>query len=398
MAAPDPYAGIPTQVFTASNWKEDARNYSPNGSAMFGPQGGEAGIVGTVDWLRTTACMRFFLGYSNITPIYPAGGPYYLQRTPPVYHPQFPRLVCSSVAAEAYHLEPVGNGGVYSIKTTETTLPANNGWPSGYDTVYGTPLNYQTSYDKSRVTARFAPVPYLMLGDSVTHAYGPGGQEWTRWTWINQSPKAEILSLTGFQQIFYEGSGFATPPAPTSNPSGNAFPSDIGQVLVKSDIEIIWEDVPEGWIFGRDSGDMPNSFPRNILLGLGTVNETNFLNYLAGTLLLNGVVLQRKPWPLACGGESFTNYTVRFQCSFFDPTKGYSLIAGVPTQLNRVNGAGEPTDPRGHNCFPWRGSFVSGDLNAGLWFGASFSGSSSGTAMYRKSEFRKLFNTPINTY
>lgn len=407
MAAPDPYLQAPAaERFTAANWKEDARNYSPAGSALFGPQGGEAALVGTVDWERTPAALRFFLGYSNITPIYPpdpAPTPpafisYYLQRTPPAYHPRYPRLVCKSVAAEDYHLEPRGvpASGAYSVKTVETTLPTlQAGIPAAYNNTsrLGTPIGFQTSYDKSRITARFAPVPYIMFTDSEVQIGGAGGEEWRRWTWINQAPKAEILSLTGFQQIYYEGTGFVG--GTVSNPAGppaNAYPSDVGTVLVKSDIEIIWEDVPEGWIFGRGSDNMPDNFPRNILRGLGTVNETDFLGYTAGTLLLNGVMLERKPWPLAAGGESFNNYTVRFQCSFFDPDKGYSYIAGVATKLDR------PGDTRGHNCFPWKGNFTSGDINAGLWFGASYNGASGGQGLFRKTEFKKLFNTPINPY
>lgn len=405
MAAPDPYAAIASQVFTASNWKEDAANYSPGGGAIFGPQGGEAPLVGKVDWLRVPACLRFFLGYSNITPIYPAGGPYYLQRTPPVRHPRYPRLICNSVGAEDFKLKPRGvpASGAYSIKTVETALPdLPAGTPSPYNTLDGTPLNFQTSYDKSKITARFAPIPYRMLGDSEVQIGGAGGQEWRRWVWINQAPKTEVISLSGFTQTFTEGSGWPTPNSllqPISNQIGQNFQSEIGTILVKSDIEITWENVPEGWIFGRDSNnDMPDNFPRNILLGLGTVNETNFLGYLAGTLLLQGVMLERKPWPLAAGGESPNSYSVRFQCSFFDPVKGFSLIAAVPTQLKRLQGDGEPLDPRGHNCLIARGSGFAGDPNAGLWFGATYSGSSTGNGQFGKSEFRKLFNTPLNPY
>lgn len=395
MAAPDPYANAsPALRFSPTNWRERAANYSPNSAALFGPQGGEAALVGEVDWLRVPACLRFFLGYSNITPVYPANGPYYLQRTPPVYHPRYPRLICNSVAAEDFHLKPVNAGGGNStLKTSVTELPPlTAGIPASYNTIRGTSIVSQTSYDLSKITARFAPIPYLMLGDSQTQIGGAGGEEWRRWTWINQAPKTEIISLNGFQQIFFEGDGFPTPPSPTSNPYGNAFPSDIGTILVKSDIEITWEAVPEGWIFGRGPDDMPDNFPRNILLGLGTVNETEFLGYVAGTLLLNGVILERRPWPLAAGGESLNNYTVRFQVSFFDPTKGYSYIGGIPVQLNR------PGDARGHNCLIWRGSFETGDLNAGMWFGASYDGATTGNGQFRKSEFRKLFNTPMNPY
>lgn len=398
MAAVNPFAGDASRRFDPLlHWKEDAKNYSPNGAAMFGPNGGEAGLVGNVDCARSIAAFRFFLGYSNITPVYPAGGTYYLNRTPPVYHPKFPRLVCVSVAGEDFGLYPLGIGnGPKSIKNIETVLPAlPAGAPTSYNVVDGTSISFMTSYRKTKVTARFAPVPYRMLNDSQINI-GNGGDEWKRWVYVNTNPKAELLSLSGFKQRYFEGTGTA---APVSSPSGNDYPSDVGTVLVKCDVEIIWKSVPEEWIFSRDTVNTVDvvPFPRNILLGLGSVNSTNFMNYLAGTLRLDSARLDRSPWPLCAGTESRFNYDVTFGCSFFDPEKGYTG-AGPPVKLNRVDGSGEPTDPRGHNCMPWRGNFTASDINAGLWFGASYTGGATDQGLFRKTEFRKLFNSPLNPY
>ncbi len=399
MAAIDPYSALPLEKFAAANWKECARNFSPNGAAMFGPGGGEYTLVGDVYFLRTPAAIRFFLGYSNVTPVPQSGTPgggYFLARTPPVYHPMFPRLVCVSAAAEPFHVKPRTRNNTKTAKIAEFQLPDPGTLPAGastgYGTIDGTSLGNMTSYDLSRITARFAPVNYRMLNDSQIQIV-PGGQEWRRWCYVNTSPKAEVLSLSGFKSLYYEGTG-TTPPI--SSPSPGEYPSDIGLVLIKSDVEIVWSDVPSEWIFTRDPVNNTDfvPFPRNILLGLGTVNTTNFLNYLAGTLRLDSARLERSPWPLAAGTESRCNYDITFGCSFFDPPKGYT--GNPPVQLNRVDGSGEPTDTRGHNCAPARGKFVAGDINAGMWFGASYNGSSTGRALFGKSEFRKLFNSPLN--
>ena len=249
MAAPDPYVNSPTQVFTASNWREDLRNGSPNGAGMFGANGGECDLVCTVDFNRSIPAQRFFLGYATVTnqaspdadvkylgdPS--TSGPYFLNRTPPVYHPRYPRCTCISVACEDY----VPNGrtiraGKRTAKIVETALPAlADGVPGWKATIQGKSLGYMTAYSKSRLTARFAPTEFPMLTD--TNVLNPldstESQEWRRWTIVTQTPTMDVLTLDGFQLLYTEGTGNT---GDISNPYLNKTKSSIGQVLVISDV------------------------------------------------------------------------------------------------------------------------------------------------------------------
>lgn len=385
----DPYAALADEKFDpALHWKGDAANSDPNGPAMFSHRSGEHALVGKVDAARAPACLRYFLGYSQLDPAYPTpppGGVYLLKRTPPVYHPRYPRLVCVSAAAEEFKLK--------KAPATSNTKVGVQSLPVGSLSVYGTSIENRTSYEKAKIVARFAPCPYPMLTDTEVFVGGQI-QEWRRWTTLDLEPRAEVLSLQGFKQIYTEGTGLA---APTTSPQGKEYPAEVGQVLVKTSVRLTWSLVSDLWLFGRDAGGNLVSYPRNIVLGLGTVNETNFLGFLAGTLMLESVKMMRYPWGLCAGdAEGRFHYDVEFGFSFFDPTKGYTGSPAV--QLNRVDGAGEPTDPRGHNCLPHCGSFETGDLNAGLWFGATYNGSTTGRGLFAKSEFRKLFNSPLNAY
>lgn len=412
MSAVNPYANTP-QAFSATDWKEDAHDESNNGPSVFGPMGGEATLNGNVNFEQGIGALRFFLGYSNITPLWNVGSPpFLLQRTPPVYHPRFPRLVCVNASLQDLRLEPVTNPLPpfnRTIKIPQTPLPPLSVMASpSYNVIDGTPLRYQTSSKLSKLTARFAPVPYRMLEDEQVSSGGATNGEWLRYCYIDQEPRAEVLSLTGFNQTYFEGEGYPTPPTlftPISNPKGNQYPSEIGQVIVKSDLRVTWVNVPEEWVFWRDpSTNVLTQYPKNILMGLGTINQENWNGFLAGTLLLTGAKFTRRAWPLAAGTESRYNYDIEFQMSYFDPPKGYSYIGGVTTQLNRIAIDGEPLDLRGHNCFPWRGSGFAGDINAGLWFGASFDGGdpttlgSTSEGLYRQSLFDNLFNSPLNPY
>lgn len=363
MAAPDPLAGTPGE-FTLSDWKEAFRSSSPHGPAMFSKKNGEAGRVGYVPEAKSVGAMRFSLGYAAVS----AGPVFTLQRTPPVFHPKYPRLICTSASDEEFAPDPTGR----SVKK------AAEGAVNAART-----LGNRGRYKKSRVTLRFSPVKYPILADDAI----PNRQEWRRWCWIDQEPRTEVLSLSGFQMRYIEGTGLA---APSSSPLLQPYPAEAGAVIIKSDLRVVWEDVPEDYVMA-----VGTVFPFNILSGLGKVNSANWQNFFKGTLLLNGVKFTRDPWALALGTESAFSYTIEFLMSFFDPPKGFT--GNPPVSLTRVDPVtGEPTDPRGHNCFPWRGNFTAGDINAGRWFAASFTGDPGDKRMYDSFNFDKLFDCPRN--
>lgn len=371
MAAPNPYSGDPTVDFDptiSGHWKEVAANTSPNGPAMFSRESGEASVVGLVPVDRVTAACRYMLGYAAVTG---SVAPFALARTAPVAHPKYGNMICRSVADEEFKVSPSSG----SIKRT-AGVPV-----SGARTLVN-----RTRYQTSKLTLRFEPAMWPLLED----AYVTG--EWNRWCYVNMEPRTEILSLDGFTMKYFEGTGL---PAGSSSPSGQQYPSDIGQVIVKSDLQVVWKEVPSDWIMATAvSGGIP-IYPTKIISGLGCVNSTNWNGFLKGTLLLNGVKLTRHPWALAAGTESRYIYTVEFLMSYFDPPKGYTG-APTPVQLVRVDGSGVPTDPRGHNCFPWKGNLTAGDVNAGRWFAASYTGNSADKKLYQEYAFANLFDCARN--
>jgi hypothetical protein len=165
--------------------------------------------------------------------------------------------------------------------------------------------------------------------------------------------------------------------------------SEIGIPLVKSDVIITWDLVPDAFLMSSGT-----SIPTNIVNCLGTVNNDTFFGYLMGTLLFVGVKLTRNIWGLAAGTESHINWTVEFHFSLFDPPKGFTGSANLPIVDSTT---------RGWNCQPWRGNPVPpGDANAGLWFGASydgtnggiFSGSVGGNRLLKYSNFHNMWNSP----
>jgi hypothetical protein len=378
MAAPNPYAGTDDDFDPYTDWKELVANYSPAGGSMFSRKSGEASLVGMVDARKARAACRYMLGYAAVGG---TAGAYTLQRTPPVFHPKYPSMICHSVADEEFK--------VYPSVANSLKYPADN---AGLDGARS--LLYRARYKKSRLTLRFEPAMWPVLGDGEMVGFG----EWKRYCYVNQEPRVEVLSLDGFQMVFFEGSGCANP---ITNPAGKAVPSDVGQILVKSDIQVVWDEVPENWVMATAVSNGISITPTKILAGLGCVNKYNWNGYLAGTLLLNGVRFTRHPWPLFAGTESRYIYTIEFLMSFFDPPKGYTGSGSGFTQLNRIGSNGEPLDPRGHICLPYQGASkpTAGDKNAGRWFAASFTGGSDVAAnkrLYDQYDYAKLFDCARN--
>ena len=351
MSAPNPLAGT-AEDFTQNDWKELVANFRPSGENMFSQKGGECALIGLVDATKTFGALRYILGYN-----YVGGTPTItLQRTNPVKHPRYPG--CYAVAAAETEFVP----NAAQLKTI------------AFDDGSGNPgLGYRTKYKKAHITIRFSAPDYTILDDSAV----PDRQEWLRNTSIDQEPKTEILSLSGFQLIYTEGTG-TTPPI--SSPQGKQYPAEIGQVLIKSDLRVVWNLVPSSLLMLTGT-----QVPKWILYCLGKVNNSDFMSYTAGTLMLSGVKLTRHAWPLVRGDEDKFVYTVEFLMSFFDPPKGYT---GTPEVLITTN--------RGWNNAPFRGSFVAGDKNAGRWFLSSYDGSSTGQKQFGTVNFANLFQSANN--
>lgn len=375
MAAPNPYSGT-AEDFTDADWKEACKAWAP-GTGTFTKQAAQHTLVGYVDEAKELAAIRYMLGYSAVSEDTTRS----LLRTPPVAHPKYPNLYCTGVGTAG--LQPDARTGT-GIPNRGLKRPKKNTDPDG-----GRVLGHFTGYRKTQLTLHFEPLAYPVEPDSTSLGSGTslsnGNFEWRRWTTWDCDPRVETLSLGGRSLIFAEG-GSNT--APTSNPLNpakpNAFPADQGKLIVKSDLVIRWHDVPIDWVM------TPNYIPWKILLGLGKVNRYSFgdlggvsgpegslLFYPPGTLLLSAAKIKRYPNPLyhpgtqatqTVGRESKQLLDIEFYMTFFDPPKGRTSNATITTD-------------RGHNNCPWRGAevpatgaLVTGDLNAGKWFLATYSG------------------------
>jgi hypothetical protein len=340
MAAPDPLSGT-IEEFTATDWKECVANFRPSGPNSFSPESGEAALTGVVPAHKVRGAMRFLLGYNNTETV---ADKVYIQRTNPVYHPRYERMVCTSAAEEEFKPQS---------KTASLSTPHTLKTPAVAAVSAAKSLGFRTGYTHAHITARFQPIPWELAEDSIDREH-----EYQRNTWIDIEPRIEVLSLDGFKLIFAEGES-NTPPV--SNPKGKEYPAPFGQILVKPDVTMYWKSVPKRFL-------MPLGLPRNVLAALGKVNDDSFNGFAKGTLLLMGAKLTRTPWALALGTEDPWNYQVMLAFSYFKPPKGKSADTQIDTN-------------HGHNNMPWRGlavegALTAGDTNAGKWFLATRTGGS----------------------
>jgi hypothetical protein len=394
MPAPDPFAGRPER-YTVEDWKETLKSVRQSGENSFSRRSAEVALLAIVPSAKLVPALRLFLGYDNMT----AAQPYQLRRTNPVRHPRYGLLYCT--AASEVEFAPSGKDGTgipgkvlgkaKRGRVSETPF-GDFGRPLGPSEI---DLGYWTNYKTAHVLMRFQPLPYPVVEDSVGNV-SASNLEYKRNFWIETQARTEVLTLE-FQYAYAEGENC---PAPHTNPKGQKFKGEVGQVVVKPDVVMHWHLVPESYIMKAGT-----SLPTKLLAVLGTVNSAEFLGYPRGTLLANGLHLTRYANPLAMGTlpngqgtEDYYQYDVEVLCSYFKPPKGFT---GNPAQsLSTVNPNNE-----GHNNAPWPGQTVIpivgvpvDDPNAGKWFFASLTGAVNADGhdcIYRYSEFPTAF-APAN--
>ncbi len=377
MSAPDPYAASP-EVFNVSHWKEAVKSFRPSENNFFSRDNAEGSLVGYVEASRIRAALRNMIGYDNTA--FPAGpGSGIIQRTNPITHPVYTNLYCTS-AAESQFRPPYRNA-LQGPVVAQLKIPQKGTGPGG-----GPSLGNYAGYQMAQMVLRFQPLPYPVLEDTAI-AFG---QEYLRNTWIEtETPNVDFLSLDGFQQTFFEGSGC---PAPTSNPCipgstppANQVPSEFGIPIAKSDVVVHWKNVPNAFLMTTGT-----TIPSGIVGFLGGLNGDMFFGYPQGTMLFTGVRLKRNMWGLAAGTQDLIFWDVDFHFRYFDPPKG---VTG-PALVEIKNPDPTKDFTRGWICHPWRGSTATGDLNAGLWFGASFDGTSAGKKIFQYGHFYEMGQSP----
>jgi len=397
MAAPDPLRGTDEEM-SGSDWRQVIGKMEPAGDSSFSKTHGEAALVGLVSEEKCRGALRFALGWDAVEPSVglvtdPGFVPARLLRTNPVPHPKYPELWCTG--ASELGLAPDGQGALRTTKTFGPPAePAGNRLGGGI----GVLSSVRAKYQESRVGLRFEPLPYDLLDDAQTTS------ERLRNVVFDQESRSEILSLSGFNLIYAEGSDL--PAATHSSPGGavgppavakQPVPAEIGQVLVKSDCTLTWYHVPERWIFFPGTKK-----PTRMLARLGTLNNADFFGYSRGTLLFSSLKLTRYPWtlrvPPRAGDtalESRHQYQVTMGFTWFDPPRGFDGAGAVSLDATAPQN-------KGWNCKPWRGSLTAvrtTDPQAGKWFLCTWDGrtpGAGGVGQHEYTSFSAAFDAAEN--
>lgn len=347
--------------FDFANWLERVAVEGPCGADTFTRDGTQAALCGMVLWSQLEALVYGALGYSWIdapqvaattlspgaTTYAPIVSAYQLRRVLPANHPRYRGLVCTSVSAQPF-------------RPTATTYAPYRGFPVA-------PGPAIAEYAYAYVTLTFGQVKYQLYTDELMQIFGK--QEYERYTYVEPEPVLEVL-----------GSGadilkFAAGPY-----SGQEFQGGPAAYLPKQRLRYHWIDVPSAWLFNGE-------VPVNVKAGYGKVNQTDFLGFPAGTLLLQGATFEKRLLPLipATATRPFS-YDVVFDFLEFDPTRG-TTTAPTTTTLPPGTTAAPTTTPapwsiRGHNLAPGADRY---------WWPVTDTGSLGGRTLLEPYEFRRLF-------
>lgn len=296
-----------------ADWKEAIENQQPGGGVAASATAQDAVLVGIIPFNKVRSAQRYFLGYSYAD----EAAPYALHREPPARHPLFPSLYAHSFAAVG--LAPQSN-------------PANpNREPYKLSPFTGTDglEMYYADYQKAVCTVRYRSFGRLrFLADDDVAGYL---DEYKRWVRFNTDPKIEALTADGTSQlVFREGGG---DPDPTAG--ATPFPAPVAELMAKAALVMKWYNVPFEYV----SSDPDLFKPDKILARLGTVNQTAFLGFYPGQLLLTAVGSEDTLFPVAAAdpdGFPVTGLDLTLAWEFFEPNRPY---AGTY---------------HGHRLFPWR--------------------------------------------
>lgn len=339
--------------FTRDQWKERIAAFAPGGGDVFSLDQSEAVLEGDIPWDVRYSFIKTALGYAYVD-----GNQ--LVRQLPIFHPWYDYLTAQSVSVVPYQPD----------NTSASTLKQDAWYP---DVAFD-----QAGYKKARATIRFKQQPYDIFDDDQIETYYDGSlEEWRRYCYdVHREGSLEIISQTGRILKFAEG---------VPKTLGASLPTEIGTFAYKDVIEFKWMWVPKEYVCGVDD-------PENLALlkidpCVGRLNETAFLGYPRGTLLLNPPRIERFLWPLMTASDEGSNfgYHITFPFQHFDPPSGV-----------------DPQVYYGHNLLPWGGRnndnqqsdpSVYGD-KFGKWFYATNDGNPSGSKavpLLEYAEFRNMF-------
>lgn len=335
-------------TFTRDNWKEALTNggFKQGGPDVFSNDNCEAVLVGFIDWDLRYSFLKAVLGYSYLDNLS-------LVRNTPLQHPWFSWLYASSASIE-------------SVQVTADDLKRDAPDPDkAFD---------YAGYNKAKVSIHFTPLPYVVKEDDEINTYNSGNAEWERYFWDSDCEGSlQVISQAGRRLYFAEGD-VASP----FYPKGIPFPTDLGVYAYQTNRKFMWEDVALEYVCGVDGDSF--TLPK-IDAAVGCVNETDFLGFKAGTLLMNPYRIIRKQWPLLTTDTSIFKLSIEFNMVYFNPASGVS-----------------PQTYYGHNLQPWGGNTdlvggraPSSTAGIGKWYYSTNDGTTGGSPLLPSYEFRNCF-------
>lgn len=199
-----------------------------------------------------------------------AAGAGKIVRALPLVHPWRPEMSAAAIVSLAH--------------ATEQHDPANA------TTVFGlTPM--KTSYPNAlayRARVKFSKRPYFLLPDEKIELerrvyYNPDGsevpvycaQEWRRFTRVNRKPRGDFATASTGGAMKFRTQGGSAPDTEQSTAIATMY-------LQNSDVEVEWFNVP--YRYTLDYQNQKSYLNRFV----GTVNQTEIMGFLPGSLLYQG--------------------------------------------------------------------------------------------------------------
>lgn len=381
MATPAVLLEFPDDEWDLAEWKEEIASQRPGGAGAFSYGNSEDVITIEVPYNQLRSCIRQMFGYSIADT---TGSGYRLSRPEvQVQHPIFPWLWADSLASQPWN--PMGN------EDFPTSPPGTYQAKLAAYSEYNSPP-YTVNYKRTSISVRFKEVPYRIYSDDDSHWLSTTA-EYKRFLGpVSVTPKNELISATGGVEgsaLYYADTTAAVvgPPAiapgPTTGPSGTEVKGSVYTTKQTVEISLLWKQVEESYLIDT-SGDNYDLFPipTRLLAYLGTVNKTEFCDRPAGTLLFDGIGLQRKQQPLPTDTEfGLWAYDVTLKFLYFNPpTPEDSAIITDPPASTPIL--------RGWHRFPWK--------NNGFWYAATKGdattrGTYGGQTQLKQMEFANMF-------
>lgn len=289
-----------------------------------------------------------------------------IRRELPAAHPQYPWLFCDRIS----NIE--GLNFVEKYSSADQFFGVLPEAPA---------LDYYARYEKYEISAEFTSRTYAVLSDANIPQqqfayYGDDGivianrgyaEEWRRFTEFHYKPTAEYLTAMNGQMLFKMNVAFG-------NLQNKPVPGGQTRLLIKSQgIDIKWHCVPYSFV------ESASSF---IAEGQGRVNQSNWNNFPAGSLLYYGVNIDRVYTPPFPDFVIFNGAQVPKQAKLCDLTFQFlykNLVASqayTPTNGSHV--------PSGHNLIY--------NAQDGRYYYVE--NANSGLPLYPSYPFQLLFSNP----